>query len=57
MMPKSWANPMVTTITISRGWSKKRHRMMKSTKRPRTAPDHERDEHADKPIEMFRTEV
>ncbi len=36
--PKSWASPMVTTMTINRGAEKKRQRMMKSTKRPRAAP-------------------
>ena len=36
--PKSCANPMVTTITISRGAVKKRQRMTKSTKRPSAAP-------------------
>ena len=36
--PKSWARPMVTTMTISRGAVKKRQRMMKSTKRPSAAP-------------------
>ncbi len=36
--PKSWARPMVTTMTISRGAEKKRQRMMKSTNSPRAAP-------------------
>ena len=38
MPPKSWARPMVTTMTISRGALKKRQRMMKSTNRPSAAP-------------------
>ena len=36
--PKSWASPMVTTITMSRGAVKKRQRMTKSTSRPKAAP-------------------
>ena len=36
--PKSWASPMVTTMTIRRGAVKKRQRMMTSTKSPSTAP-------------------
>ena len=36
--PNSWANPMVTTMTIRRGAVKKRHRMMPSTTMPRAAP-------------------
>jgi hypothetical protein len=38
MPPKSWARPIVTTMTIRRGALKKRQRMMKSTKRPSAAP-------------------
>ncbi len=38
MPPKSCARPIVTTITISRGAVKKRHRMMKSTNNPSAAP-------------------
>ena len=36
--PKSWASPMVTTITMRRGAVKKRQRMMQSTSSPRAAP-------------------
>ena len=38
MPPKSWASPMVTTMTMSRGAVKKRQRMMKSTRSPSAAP-------------------
>ena len=36
--PKSWASPMVTTMTMRRGAVKNRQRMMASTRRPSAAP-------------------
>lgn len=36
--PKSWASPIVTTMTIRRGAVKNRQRMTPSTTRPRAAP-------------------
>ena len=50
--PKSWARPMVTTMTISRGAEKKRQRMMKSTKRPEGGADQEGDPDADEPVDV-----
>ena len=50
--PKSWARPMVTTMTMRRGAVKKRQRMTASTSEAEGGADEEGDPDADEPVDV-----